>query len=137
MGEISESSEKERPFIGAEPFGFTEHDVLEAIEAIRKDIDDFTGALDSRRVAERALPIKKRNLQALTRLSPEEILATIKNCYDRIVELANSGLPNKEIITRIRMEFPDIIDYYPILRKKGWGYRLGQAVIDAATENEK
>lgn len=139
MEEVFENG-KEQPFVGADVFCLTENDVLQAIEETKKDVDGFRSGLEDenenfRRVAERALPKKEQDLQTLTRLSPREILAKIKGCYDRVVELTDTGLPKKEIITRIRAEFPDLFTYYTILRKEPWGYRLGQAIIDAKLES--
>ena len=139
MGEISEEG-KEQPLIGADPFGLTENDVLRVIAEVKDDVDSSRSALedsrgDLKRLAEALLPRDERNLQALSRLFPGEILTKIKTCYDRVVEFTDAGLPEREIITRIMAEFPDLMAYQPILEKKAWGHRLARAIMLAPMES--
>ncbi|MBI4086326.1 MAG: hypothetical protein HY433_03770 [Candidatus Liptonbacteria bacterium] len=138
MGELSEG--KDQSLVGSDPFALAENDVLKAIEETRKSVDGFRAGLEDenekfKSFSQKALPKKEQELQALTRLSPEEILEKLKGLYDKVVELTNANLPREEIIARIRTEFPDFADYYTILRQEPWGYRLGQAIFAEKVES--
>jgi hypothetical protein len=121
------------PIIGTNPFGFTRRHVSEAVAALEAEQAEMDAALHEadekiRAYIARRKPVCERQLSTL-RMPPEEILQYTKRIYDRISELGE--MPEAEIVSKIREEFPNALDYYPLLRKKPWGYVLGQKITNA------
>ena len=69
--------------------------------------------------------------------SPAEVLARVRQLYDRAVELEAAGTKKRELIGQLRQEFPEVESLYWLLRKQPWGYRLGQAVTAQKTLDEE
>lgn len=124
------------PIIGTEGFGLTEREVIKArsqaaekVQRWREQINDGNEKL--RETSRRALLYDEKELKALS-IKPEDVLARAKTFYDRTAELGSSGLDGKELALRLGDEFPDLINFYELLRMKEWGYHLGQSVMLAA-----
>ena len=124
------------PFVvGGNRFGLTEESVAGVIEDLKPIA---TGEVKAIMTQEEA----KKVLGVLTSSSPAEILSKIKSVYDKVRELESERETGANLIAQIRTEFPDIMDYYLLLRKTmgpkgGWGYRLGQAVGAAKLADEE
>ncbi len=65
----------------------------------------------------------------LTAGSPVEVLGSVRKMYDRGIEIETTGVGQKEMVRQLRGEFPNLEEYYWLLRKQSWGYRLGQMVF--------
>ena len=123
-------------------FGFTEKDVTNAISEIEQEIiymraetpdpdDRLFGGPEAR------LSKAENKLSALKSTAPKDMLEHLKTVHSRMLELASSGKPEAEQVHEMRISFPHLIDIYPLLRKKPWGYKLGQAVLSAMSLDEK
>ncbi len=133
MIEYGEPHINSLPIIGTNPFGLTEQHVSEAVAALTTEQTEKSTALEdadekTRGYIARRMPVCERQLNAL-KTSSEDVLRYTKSVYDKISELGK--LPEAEIVSRIRTEFPNVLDYYPLLRKKPWGYVLGQKITHA------
>jgi len=89
-----------------------------------------------------SLPQRQKELEIFTSSSPAEIVAKSKAVYDRVGELERAGSTKEDVVAQVRTEFPDIMDYYWLLRKtmgpnSGWGYLLGQAIRAAKLREEE
>lgn len=129
------------PILRNSTFGFKERDVVEIAEQVKIDYsrlktDLFHENIHFRRSAQSALAGSKRSLAALNDKSPEEVLLRLKQAYDAVRELGESGQKDPEISEKIYHRFPDLGDYYPLLRRKSWGYRLGSRLFSARVDED-
>ena len=123
-------------------FGFTEKDVSTAINEIEREIgymraetpdpnDRLFGGPEVR------LKNAENKLSALKSMAPKDMLEHLRAVHSKMLELASSGKLAAEQVGEIRISFPHLLDIYPLLRKKPWGYILGQAVMSAISMDEK
>ena len=68
--------------------------------------------------------------------SPEEVLARVRIFYDRTAELGSLGLEGNQLALRLGDEFPDLMNFYALLRMKTWGYCLRRSVAAAAARRQ-
>lgn len=66
--------------------------------------------------------------------SSEQVLGYLSEVYETVRELGESGAKADLIGEEIYHRFPDLGDYYPILREKSWGYRLGSRFFFARVD---
>lgn len=137
MGEFAGGSPEIIPpfVVGGNRFGLSEQDVTGVIEDLKPIAAGEVKAITTQEKAQEVLGV-------LTSSSPAEILLKMKSVYDKVRELESERETGADLITQIRTEFPDIMDYYLLLRKTmgpkgGWGYRLGQAVGAAKLADEE
>lgn len=136
MGEVAGGNlEIIPPFIvGGNSFDLTEQQVLE----IRDELKPIAaGDVKAITTPERAQEVLK-----LFMAPPSEILTKMRKVYDRVRALESERETKDDLISHIRAEFPDIMDYYGLLRKTpkpggGWGARLGQAIGAAKLADEE
>lgn len=140
--EARENGVDYRSIVGSDEFSLTEKDVLDTITDIQDQLDGLRESLNDsdervRVIVERTIPSYETQLVVLSSGSPEEILSRVRAFYDRVKALEVEGLSRNSVAEQINDEFPNLNDYYFLLRmsllsyKQGWGYRLGQAVIAA------
>ncbi|MDP3965182.1 MAG: hypothetical protein Q8Q13_00070 [bacterium] len=133
--------ERIQPIVGSERFGLTEADVVQTTAELRLEIAsirDIMGDPDKRlrRFARNSLPQKEKELRLFTSHTSTETLETVRGIYRKVTTDERAGKRKESIITGIRSEFPNVLDYYWLLQKKTWGYNLGQGII-AAVEAEE
>ncbi len=128
----------ELPIIGSHQFELTEKDVKRALKEAQENLEGTRQALSDpderiRGFAERSISGAQRRAEALSS-SPREVLARARALYDRTVELGSSGIEGDQLALQLGDEFPELMDFYGLLRMKPWGYHLGQDVAAAAAE---
>ena len=137
----TENNEPEQislPIIKGDQFDFTEEDVAVALQNATKNLTEARESLEDpdervREMAKRTLSFKEEKVRALS-LPPQEVLERVRTFYDRTAELGKAGLDERSLVKQLVNEFPDLVSYYELLRKKAWGYRLGQAAMLAASK---
>lgn len=128
------------PIIGTDEFGLTEEQVIKAqreaaenVQGWREQLNDTNEGI--RKSALKFLPNAEKKLRALS-IEPKDILAKARTFYDRTIDLGSSGLDGEELALKLSDEFPDLMNFYGLLRMKTWGYNLGQVVTTAAAEKQ-
>src|SRR3989344_8662381 len=121
------------PFIvGGKEFGITEDLVQEVADALRPIAEGKVEAIMKQEDAQ-------KRLELFTSQSAPAIIAEMKKVYEKVRELESDRETKDDLIATIRREFPDLMNYYDLLRKApaGWGYRLGQAIGAARMKEEE
>lgn len=137
---MEKAAKSSLPIIGTDEFGLTEEQVIKAQREAAENVQGWREQLNDtneriRESSRRFLPNAEIKLQALS-IEPKDVLARAKTFYDRTVELGSSGLDDEELTLKLGDEFPDLMNYYGLLRMKTWGYNLGQKVSAAAAERQ-
>jgi len=92
-------------------YAFTEtEDIFERTEKLLGDSNE-----ELRNAVRRAFGSVSARAQALS-APPKEVLARVKTFYDRTVELGQSGVQSDELALQLDDEFPDLMDFYGLLR---------------------
>jgi hypothetical protein len=129
-----EGIERKIPIIKTDEFGLDVQIVKGYIKEAQENLKQTRLSLKAdhpkiREWAQNSLSDTERVVEIFTSTTPEDILNKVMRMYDRTQELGLSGIGSDEVARRIEEEFPDFGDYYGLLRKNPWGYRLGQAVF--------
>lgn len=116
-----------------EEFGLTEQDVIDAIAEAEKRVAEFREGLNDpderiRRALTRSLPMAELQLAALTAGLPIEILGRVQTFYDRTLALEGLEWTKREMAVQLNTDFSDLMNFYGLLRRRTWGYHLGQSV---------
>ncbi|KKU01839.1 MAG: hypothetical protein UX99_C0011G0011 [Candidatus Amesbacteria bacterium GW2011_GWB1_47_26] len=82
--------------------------------------------------SQRSLQYAEEEERALS-ASPGEVLARAKTFYDRTVALASSGVDGEQLALQLGDEFPNLMNFYGLLRRTIWGDNLTESVSAAAT----
>ena len=123
-------------------FGLTEKDVADIIERTRAEIaaiQDAHADPGNQMFGGPEVQLAKatRQLGALTSQSQTELLVQLSTVHSRVFEIKKSGQAEAKQIRQIRTEFPDLLDLYPLLRKRPWGYSIGQKIMAAKMMDEE
>lgn len=135
-------------FIGENDFGITlsliqeilkklRQELLEVNEALALTAENFSKQFPSAEIAKQQLKIAKSiksRDEAILAASPEQILQSLQEIYNIVLELEKRGLNKESILLEIKTKNPDLIKifnkYYTIARTQHWGYFLGQRAKD-------
>lgn len=114
-------------------FDFTEKDVLVILNETKNEIKGWKENIIDANEKDREkilnlIDFKEKAVQCLS-IGPENVVSNVKKFYDRVVDLSANKLSKMEIASIIFDEFPDIEYFYGLLRKRTWGYNLGQLIF--------
>ena len=123
--------------IGDMPFGITTESISDHLRALQEDLARINEGL-----AQNNLPqmmrefcekLKLRNEEIL-KVPPDEVLRLLREVYDFVHALEQSGVARSDIPQRIYGERPELrqaIRKFNIVLEVGavWGYRLSQEVL--------
>lgn len=130
-----EPNPTETLMIGNMLFGITLQLIQDHCNRIREELADIDKSLAGKEIPEKlriAYGHIKPETEAVLAVSPEQILQSLQEVYDFVLELEKRKLGRKAILEKIKTERPDlgqaILKFYGILRNQTWGYLLGQEV---------
>jgi hypothetical protein len=78
-----------------------------------------------------ALSRAQTQLTALTALPIPEILEKLRAVHSKFTKPRTSRETREDRVREVKREFPGLLPLYPLLQKRPWGYRLGQALMAA------
>ena len=144
--ERSESPSAEK-IIGNSAFGITLLSINKTMAELKKDLrqvndaftlplEDFTKQFPNQEAAKRTYHIfegiKSRN-EAILAVSPEKILQSLQEIYDFVIELEKGGLNEKDILSKIKNEKPDLVKlislYGYLLENTDWGTNINHGLL--------
>ncbi len=64
----------------------------------------------------------------MTEHPAEETLAILEGVYTQIQLMSQKGYSPGRVAKRLLTQHPNLGFYYPVLKRRAWGYHLGQKV---------
>ncbi len=126
--------ERKLPLIARGEFGLTSEDVYLTSAQLAADLGLFETMQedpDYNRPNGKVLQIEgwRDRLTVLTAAPADETVSKLKDIYLRTIQLTRMGYSPSRVVPRLLGEFPDIDLYYPVLRRRSWGYHLGSRIM--------
>jgi len=125
-----------KKFIGDMPFGITTEFIQAHLHEIEKEIaqiNEYLTKKDTPEQLRKSAEDRKINNEQVLEKSPDEIFHLLKEVYDFVKVLEQSGLAQTDILQKIKSERPELNQaigrFYGILRSQVWGYQLGQSLF--------
>ncbi|MCM8787624.1 MAG: hypothetical protein NC935_06175 [Candidatus Omnitrophica bacterium] len=141
-----------RRLIGSAHFELTEKDVIVAIlETLRDWLFAQRVLIKGRKsdektyhYASQSILLIRARIKALLG-PPKKVLQKVRAFYKLVSQLELNKMDQDQIVEEILKEYPNIFDFYPLLRRTKWGYRLGMAItsynnrknLDAKKERQR
>lgn len=119
---MAEKSERGVSFPSFE-FGITPADIDAALEESQQALVHPVIQCNASSVAD-----TQRHVRALSQ-PVDAVMQTLRTVYDTAITLQNSETDPLIVAQKVVAQFPDILDYYGVLRRYDWGYSLGQKII--------
>lgn len=125
MGELDQYT----TLLESETFNYTASDVAKAKDDVRAALEDWNKSLARKNpkmtsIAKASIEALERTSKLLGSYSDQELIEKVRRIFDRTRELTPQNSDNIEITRVLLREFPDLLDLYPLLMLKLWGYRI-------------
>lgn len=131
----------QQPMFTGEEFNLAIDDVAEIREIEARNLAEDEAILADPNEDPRLIRFAKSN-QEKTRQTvalfetqgDEGILAIAQNIFERGQALEASGAVVEDVISEVYKDIPEASLLYSLLRKRTWGYRLGQTMMALSAE---